>query len=135
MNEDFVTFDLAKKLKDKGFIGNVDIGQYGGYYYHDGEDIDVWYDCVDNADIAANEYLRPTISQAIKWLREEKELYIVIIPYPTMSTKSKVSFCWYYKCNSNGMYMDDELEADDNSYNSYEQAAIAAIEYIIDNLL
>ncbi len=64
MNEDFVSFEIAKKLKEKGFIGNVDIGQYGGYYYHDGEDIDVCYDCVDNADIAANEYLRPSFEMA-----------------------------------------------------------------------
>ena len=133
--EDFVTFEIAKKLKENGFIGNVDIGQYGGYYYHYGENIDVCYDYVDNANIAANEYLRPTISQALKGLREEKKLYIVIIPYPSMATKNKVAFCWYYKCNSDGMCMDSELEDDNNSYDSYEAAALASIEYIIDNLL
>lgn len=124
MNEEFVTFDLAKKLKEKGFIGNVDIGQYGGYYYHDGEDMDVCYDCVDNADIAANEYLRPTISQVLKWLRDEKKIHIQIIVYENG---------WYFEI---WQYNDSaKFKFQGEDCDSYEKAALAGITWALDKLI
>lgn len=76
----------------------------------------------------------PTISQALKWIREEKELYVVILPYASIATTFKVFFCWHYRYNNDGLFLETKV-VDDSEYPSYEQAAIAAIEYIIDNLL
>ena len=126
--EDFVTFEIAKKLKENGFIGNVDIGQYGGYYYHDGEDIDVWYDYVDNANIAANEYLRPTISQALTWLRKDKNIFVVVFidddsDCPITYNIFKGTVCAYHH---HGNYY---------TLSEWSKCELAGIEYILDNLI
>ena len=105
--EDFVTFDLAKKLKDKGFdykclcvynkeqIINPEIvkafGELSddGYYEltkEGGGKLD-WsfvyidkYQLMQYRDIKVpREILRaPTISQVLKWLRREKGLFVAI---------------------------------------------------------
>lgn len=72
MNEDFVTYELAVKLKEKGF----DEPCYG-YYHRDGGDNS--FEVCGNGDCdflnSKNQYrvAAPTISQVLKWLREEKE--------------------------------------------------------------
>lgn len=128
MNEDFVPFELAKKLKEKGFIGNVDIGQYGGYYYHDGEDINVCYDCVDNADIAANEYLRPTISQVLEWLRNDKKIFVVVFidddsDYPVTYNIFRETDCVHHH---HGKYF---------ALSEWSKCEMAGIEYVIDEMI
>lgn len=128
MNEDFVSFELAKKLKEKGFIGNSEIGGYGGYYYHDGDDVYIQYDSdADNSNIAAEEYLRPTIAQVLKWLREEKKIHISI----GYSNVSK----WRYIVIHLGDNFAKEPNIWEKHYDSYESSVIAGIEYTLDNLI
>lgn len=103
---EFVSEDLAKKLTNKG--------------------------CPDWA-YCDTSYI-PTISEVLKWLREEEEIYIVIEPFPTMSTKNKICWSWGFKRNSDGAYIEHTF-VDDLSYATYEQAALAGIEYILDNLI
>ena len=75
MNEDIVTFELAKKLKEKGFpqrtFGSYDMIGFtffsDGTFYKDG--------CICHKDEA---YTAPTIYQVLKWLREKKKLHIEI---------------------------------------------------------
>jgi hypothetical protein len=122
MNEDFVSFSLAKKLKEKNFIGNIEIGLQCGFYYKDGEDIDVFYDGCDNADVAADEYLRPTIAQVLKWLREEKKIHIGISPQWQYTVYDMRCNPWIGR-------------SDMQNYDDYTKAAIAGIEYCLDNLI
>jgi hypothetical protein len=86
------------------------------------------YDDFDDHDTVA-----PTISQVLLWLREEKKIYVVVTPYPSMSTKDKVVWCYQIKHNSDGVFMDeiDGLV----SYMDYRCAAIAGFEYALDNLI
>lgn len=85
---EFVNFELAKKLKEKGFTCNYPFAMYnelgdfhplytsceetlvncmfGNRGYYD-------YDDFDEADCIA-----PTISQVLDWFRKEKELFIDI---------------------------------------------------------
>lgn len=131
--EDFVTFEIAKKLKEKGFIGNGNIGCCFGFYCEEGLDINIVYDDLDNSELLCNEYLRPSISQVLKWLRKEKELHIEFI--------ANASGYWYivshtprrgcsnlYRCYDGGT--NDAGEWDD-----YEQCALSAIKYVLDNLI
>lgn len=111
MNEDFVTYEIAKKLKEKGF---------------DWEKIATY----NPRTKVRNNHLEPTISQALKWLREEKKLHIVMD-----ITKA------YPSCNILywGFIVFDVLNGDiiyfEHNRDFYEQAALAGIEYVLDNII
>ena len=132
---DFVTFETAKKLKEKGYpqVKQNTLAMYDelGRWYSMAEAIDEAYSFED-----FDEYdcVCPTISQVLKWLREEKEMYIVIQPFPTLVTKNKICWGWTFKGNSDGVYIDHTFP-DDVNYATYEQAAIAGIEYVLNNLI
>jgi hypothetical protein len=89
---EFVTHEISKKLKEKGFP------------------------LVD--------YI-PTISQVLKWLREEKNIHIqILFTCPPNQ--------WEYitvKMTNN------ELRGMRATFTSYEQAALAGISYVLDNLI
>lgn len=127
--EDFVPYELAVKLKDKGFdypcITHYDINKELKVVVR--EPIFWHSDVLSYTDA-------PTISQVLEWLREEKEIYIVIQPFPTMATKNKICWSWDFKWNSDGMYIEHAFP-DDVTYTTYEQAALAGIEYVLDNLI
>lgn len=113
MNEDFVSFDLAKKLKEKGFRYNKN-------------------NLLDRLCME-NQINHPTISQVLKWLREEG-IFIEIHTHDTFATKNKVAYWCCIKRNSNGVRIEqiDELK---ESYADYEKAAMDGIEYVLDNLI
>jgi hypothetical protein len=99
MNEDFVTYELAIKLKEKGFakpctyayceqggwnkyrqvhepithILRTDGNPFGSFYR--GKNWNVKYETNKNKIRCS----APTISQVLKWLREEKCLHIEIL--------------------------------------------------------
>ena len=126
MNEDFVPFELAVKLKEKGFECSYPFAMYnkkgvfhecytsvGNMQYYD-------YDDFDEKD-----YIAPTISQVLKWLRKEKKIHIVIDFDGGMG--------WYYQIALYGLTTHEKES--EHKYNSYEQAALAGIEDVHDNLI
>ena len=113
MNEDFVTYELAVKLKRKGFDKDT------VHYYNELGQI-----CVSLVD-EGYPYPCPTISQVLKWLREEKKLHIVIDFDGGMN--------WYYQIALYGLTTYEKES--EHKYNSYEQAVLAGIEYVLDNLI
>jgi hypothetical protein len=119
MNEDFVSFDLGMKLKEKGFREKVNA------YYGKRENL---FDVHPALDMNDSEYRcsAPTISQVLKWLREEKKRFVVIHP-----TGHVVH---YYYTVHNLARSFDTFEYT-RSFATYEEAAIAGIEYVIDNLI
>ena len=115
--EDFVTFDLAKKLKEKGFGCKYPFAIYfGNRIYYD------YGDLIDDKDVI----IAPTISQVLKWLRDRKNLHICIgVPLAPHSG-------WDYDITEiDGLIF---CHANDG-YNCYEEAALAGIEYVLDNLI
>ena len=75
----------------------------------------------------------PTISQVLKWLREKKKIYVSILPFATHSTINKVAFYYLIKYNST----DETMEGiEQNTYCAeWNDAALAGIEYVLDNLI
>ena len=127
--EDFVPFEIAKKLRENGFPQHIAedayiIDNYGEDEYQIGDRLPIPLipDYMD--DIAA-----PTISQVLKWLREEK-IYIV----PTFCVDQNDNGYWDFRLIStmDGMLIYDEIK---NRYNSYEQAALAGVNYCLDKLI
>ena len=138
--EDFVPFEIAKKLKEKGF-------KYKCLAYYDVLDnVGILFNTQYTDDILTCQYTdlllshnekevsypddseccvdAPTISQVLKWLREEKNYHITIDCYFTGDFGYIIYLISPYEC--------EEANA---KYNSYEEATLAAIEYILDNLI
>lgn len=129
---DFVPFELAVKLNEKGYPQHIcehayitrDDEENESYVLGDREYIPFIPDYLPT--IAS-----PTISQVLKWLRKEKAIHIDVVIY------ENGWYCdaWFYE------YIEEEKEYyikhawQTIDYASYEQAAIAGIEYVIDNLI
>lgn len=142
MEENFVTFEIAKKLKEKGFTCKYPFAMYNelgsycplttssdyvtcesGYKYR------CYY---DYNDFDENDFIAPTIPQVLKWLREEKLILIGLYPMQEYDGNEMIEWCsTIYKADKQGgMSWMEELY-----YESYEQAALAGIEYVLDNLI
>ena len=139
MNEDLVPFELAKKLKEKGFkekclcyyivkdlFYNIEspIANKQLWFSHNKFD-NIWH---------RDYYDAPTIPQVLKWLRKEKKIHICIDIYDDGWFFNILSFhniytgSYYFEYP----YKSSKVTPD---YDSFEQAALAGIEYTLDNLI
>ena len=121
MNEDFVPFELAVKLKEKGFDWRI------GYAYDNGGE------CMYIVTEYDVDYIpAPTISQVLKWLREEKLILIGLSPMQEYGGDEVIEWCsTVYKAEKQGgLSWQEEFY-----YQSYEQAALTGIEYVLNNLI
>lgn len=132
--ENFVTFEIAKKLKEKGFREKclLHYESTGGLYSNS---IDT-YDC-PNQELDYSDFLKcyndgnsiglidtPTISQVLKWLRDEKHIHIC--------TDFDKDMNWFYQI---AIYGSMDTTAHDYGFKSYEEADLAGIEYVLNNLI
>ena len=129
ITEDYVSFTTAKLLKEKGFDAECDYlyiegglvrAQGGACNWNDGETLFANY---------KNECSAPTLQRVMKWLREVHYYNIEIdtlgmMELNTLSWRSAV----YYLVNENECYCED-------GFDSYEEAAEAAIKYCLENLI
>lgn len=122
--EDFVTFEIALKLKEKGYPQKTfgDYEMQGACYIEDGR----FYEngCITEV---ARAYTAPIISKVLKWLREEKKIFILIDVRKDLS--------WFYEIwgIENSLHPLGCVPYQNSQ--SYEQASIAGIEYVLDNLI
>lgn len=123
MNEDFVPFELAIKLKEKGFNEPC-----YGYYHRDGGDDS--FELCGNGDCdflnSKNKHriAAPTISQVLKWLRNTYNLHVETYPCGLGMWKFLVT---------NITTLEERALCD--KYTSSEQASLAGISYVLDNLI
>lgn len=126
-DKDIVPFELAKVLAEKEF---PQFNSHVSYYVGDGKPPFYSIGTViygrkydwDTHLIAA-----PTIAQVLKWLREEKKLHVSI-----MTFMFKEGWCFeIIQIGQNPKLVATQR----NSFNIYEQAAIAGIEYVVENLI
>lgn len=137
--ENFVTYKLAVKLKEKGFEEECLCHYIGEDLFYNIEspiaNKQLWF-CHNkyNNIWHRDNYDAPTISQVLKWLRKEKKIHICIDIYDDGWFFDIASF---YK-EDTGVY---EIKLPYKSsnvtpdYDSYEQAALAGIKYVLDNLI
>lgn len=138
---EFVNKQLAFKLKEKGFdkpCMNA-MNKFGCTYlngwceYLDERD----YDCIlfiTQSDLKEGDCLLPTIDQVLKWLREEKDIDIVIYPIDrnTIYMGGEKYILSIYFCGKR----DYKIHKDNNDkFVKWEDACIAGIEYVINNLI
>lgn len=140
MNNDFVPYELAVKLKEKGFreeclysfnyLNEIVANKlYNDEDFVTTEDL---YHCVNFGDRVD----APTISQVLKWLRKKKDIYVQVEYINNKCFGSVI-----IRRTTGGVivsYKDDKFHYSDSetlSHEEYEQAALAGIEYVIDNLI
>lgn len=115
MNKDFIPFTLSIKLQEKGFNKET------AHRYNNKGEI-----CVS---LVGEEYPYPcpTISEVLKWLRKEKCLHIEILHIFSEET------LWDFEVARIGSY--ERWWNNSELFGNYEQAALAGVEYVLDNLI
>ena len=126
IEEDYVSFETAKLLKEKGFPQST-------FRCHYIIDVNSHYKSFENrCGFGDYDIIAPTLAMAMKWLREKHN--IVVEPFiregaeyvwfihriETMFNKKYLVFCWGSK---------------NTKYERYEQACEAAIKYCLENLI
>lgn len=145
MNEDFVSFELAKKLKSNGFTiptANIiamynELGKFHSLTtsadYYTLEDGRKYREFYDFNDFDEHDYIAPTLAQVMKWLRNEHK--ITIQPQVTRDNT--------WDCQITYTDESDEILVDmfmGSSYwerdkPTYESAALAGIEFTINHII
>ena len=122
----FVDFELAKELKEKGYpqVKENTLAMYSekGEWFSLASTLDDDYYSFEDFD--DRDYVCPTITQVLTWLREEHKLYICI---DLDSNKN-----WYYSIEG----IDSDFSYTDTfDHTSYEETAVSGICYILDELI
>lgn len=124
IQEDYVSSETAKLLKEKGFDENCaalydlrtgEISQQGvGYVFNNSQ----W----------ENFITAPTLQMAMKWLREEHSIAINIGWGEVFEDKYRW-WCIILNCKNGDILRESEY------YKTYEEACEAAIKYCLENLI
>lgn len=136
---DFVNFSIAKKLEEKGFT--LPKSEIIGKFDSDGLfHSQLYINFTETMDL--DEIIAPTISQVLEWLREDKQLHVSPDLMSDYSVDADDNICeewtyWSYSIHHiiDGVLYRDYNQFDHIEYKSYEEAAIAGIEYVLDNLI
>lgn len=130
ITEDYVSFEIAKLLKDKGFDepcrtfykGKELINDVCTQYYQ-------W-----NSKSTFGLISAPTHQMAMKWLREEHKIFIYIEPFITTSgLHGYKPYCT--KIGGEFMWRNPLMEYSNTSSDTYEEAVEAALKYSLENLI
>ena len=125
ITEDYVSFETAKLLKEKGFdelCHYVYMPNGQTFYMHRLSE----YSFERNSAITSA-YSAPTLQLAMKWLREAHHLTIDVFHFRDWKVNIKTIPDDYFKAD----YSYPELKPAE----TYEQAAEVAIKYCLENLI
>ena len=136
ITEDYVSFETAKLLKEKGFDVYVR-SYYEKNEYKTKEEFST-NNALWNYNISSFRYSAPTIQMAMKWLREKYNKIIVpgiSLDDRTSSTISHyIAGIWYIPEN-NGEAFCYTSPTPYGGYPSFEEACEAGIRYCLENLI
>lgn len=137
IKEDYVSFETAKLLKERGFEceKNSITAMYNelGVFLPLSTAAEELYR--DYNDFDEYDYIAPTLQMAMKWLRVVHNIQIVVNRYPA-AINAEARKPWYTEIvilkpvNE----VDEEFDLEDD-YNTYEEACEAAIKYCLENLI
>jgi len=136
ITEDYVSYETAKLLKEKGFNGVMSNREW--YVIKPFSTGTIWNSINYNIGDTTSEYNkeccipRPTIQMAMKWLRKTHNLFV--FPFPQMNTNK--FWVEIYQLSNNQEWVNIYCESIDlHDYPLYEEACEAAIKYCLENLI
>ena len=110
MNEDYVSLEVAKLLKEKGFDSH-----YSTHFYKNNK-LECYMDDRKKYWLQKDEYAAPSLYIAQKWLRETKGIYIWV--EPVVGRKWTTSSCDFNVSLEESNWIERELHKD--GYHIYE---------------
>ena len=126
ITEDYVSFEIAKLLKEKGFDEKLQ-------YYYDTDGILVRCRRGQYFSNKSNAFIAPTLQMVMKWLRENKNFNI----------NNKLTIHGYF-CSISHIVKDSMgyiIDIEDSEawetpyYHTYKEACEAAIKYCLENII
>ena len=134
ITEDYVSFETAKLLKEKGFDEMTELA-YGLEHGHIRNDLPVSY--WRNSEIGEYKFSCPTLQMAMKWLREKG--FYIFVPLEIDYDEDERGDKWYHDAAyypEIRRVSDGKIMYDDGSlYAEPEQAMEVAIKYCLENLI
>ena len=124
IKEAYCSFEVAKLMKEKGF------NEPCFYYYKD--EVLIFSPFLKGRNsYQTDTYSAPTHQMAMAWLREEKNIFIVIEPhaYDYVNEKNESYVCSLWVGDNYYEYIESR------DYPSYEEAVEAALKYVLKNLI
>lgn len=132
ISEDYVSYELALLLKEKGF----DEGCHTTYDYRKQFHHDSFYAKMDQ--VKAGLYLwAPTVQRVMKWLREKHHIDVEIrITNHSMSSMVEVvKYYWVIFNTENAKWKDESTLHKPIAFDTYEGAEVDAIKYCLEKLI
>ena len=124
ITEDYVSFETAKLLKEKGF----DWECLGTYSTGDKE-LSISSECPYSNDLNDDMFIAaPTLQMGMKWLREDHHIHIL----PQISDPSQVNPKYYIVIWTTGTKRESYIL---ELFNSYEEAVEEGIKYCLEDLI
>ena len=115
ITEDYVSFETAKLLKEKGF---------------DVDECEVHYDPLDHTQYEI------TLQMAMKWLREMPKIAYNIFIYADGGDSGLLGYMYeIQEIDNELMRVNGSLDTDNRRYELSEAACEAAIKYCLENLI
>ena len=148
ITEDYVSFEIAKLLKEKGFKGSSIITEHddaASAYIKELNEKHLPYSS-DDPKLKEFYYTKPTLQMAMKWLRVEHKKFIDVYSYSDAYFDYIHGWSFLIRplkyTEGIGWNIDDSYKAvtdfeasDDQVYPTYEEACEAAIKYCLENLI
>ena len=127
IQEDYVSFETAKLLKEKGFCAPC--FAYYSEYVDNWKTLKIWRGYAKTYDTVRNNgyVLVPTLQTAMKWLREVH--HIIFVFKPSYFSGDECTY-WTYE-----RWCGDNFDGEVLSFKTYEEACETAIKYCLDNLI
>jgi len=133
ITEDYVSFETAKLLKEKGFDENTPVNYFIG---DDKPRGCVIGEMIHHRKLEEDTHLIacPTLQMAMKWLRDEKHYYIQVMLDGWACGGHMGYYVVIQKTDSDfNMMLQDVV--DEVFYQTYEEACEAAIKYCLEILI
>ena len=141
ITENYVSFETAKLLKEKGFEGHSILTIYdenaANAYIKELKEKHLPFSS-DDPKLKEFHYAQPTLQTAMKWLREDKKILISIFCH----IDKGYWFCIQHLINSpykfatsESIHRKEEILGKIHYYDTYETACEEAILYCLKNLI
>ena len=129
ITEDYVSFEMAKLLKEKGFdeFCRAHYGITNGNLYYEKVEVEA------SGCEMHNSILAPTLQMAMKWLREKYNVFIDISS--RFSKNADKDVCFSYSCKKLIDTYKSSYEIGDGEWLNYEETCEAAIKFCLENLI
>lgn len=125
ITEDYVSFEVAKLLKEKGF----DSWCFG--YYKPNNEFGTYVMPRTYSGVDGNYILAPTHQMALKWLRDVHNIFIQIDYVVLAKNIFEYTYEIHNMCKGRSVAISNFRD----DYETYEDAVEAAIKYCLTNLI